>query len=394
MVEVGVEIETSSSDGGIFIQKSMDFGQSNCIIPGPWKTSPLKYFTKSHSIEDRFRKIADVQVELNSTDLEAYRSDEMTEALSNLKTMRKPDFGPELVTVLIEYPSGQEIGSRDMRTILDIQSEYGDILSTPIQRNLIEALSPYMENGELDLNHSPYDAIYPTIRRYIENAKDYDEPAMGILPLIGWQRRRELLREYEADGINLLGLDYRGLKPTTSKMFEQHLKLMGDLASRDKEMESVLYAFNYKSYHTPPNSGPISSEAIALATFGVDILGGCHVHRGAGGDGKITDVKIFNPNNFLFTRVPLDDPSQYPGSSSLVEPSTLVQYGYEKRTNLRKVINAQRIAISLQKLRASVRDGEERGFLQGKVGYTGGFGEQSKEIARKYDHAKQENVEG
>lgn len=393
MVEVGVTVEKSSSDGGIFLQKDIDFGRNWADIPGPWKTSSVEYFTQSHKIDPEYRKLTDVQVELSSTDLEAYRSDESTEALENLgDKLNHSD--SEIVVVLIEYPSGQEIDSREMRTILDIQSEYGDVLSTPIQRNLIEALSPFMENGELNLDHSPYDAIYPTTRRFIENASDYAEPSMGILPLIGWQRRRELLRDYERAGINLLGLDFRGFKPTKPEMFDQHLKLIGDLAARDKELESVLYAFNYKSYHTPPNSAPIPSEAIALATFGVDILGGSHVNRGVGGDGKITDVKIFNSNEFLFSRVPLDSPDQFPGQTNIVEPSTLLQYGYEKRTNLRRIINDQRISISLKKLRAAIQNGEERGFMQGKAGYMGGFKDQSEAMARRYDDAKQENVEG
>jgi hypothetical protein len=183
MVEVGVTVEKSSSDGGIFLQKDVDFGHNWEDVPCPWKTSSVEYFTRSHAIDTEFRKLTDVQVELSSTDLEAYRSDESTEALEKLgDKLNHAD--SEIVVVLVEYPSGQEIDSREMRTILDIQSEYGDVLSTPIQRNLIEALSPFMENGELNLDHSPYDAIYPTTRRFNRDTNEYAKPTMSILPLI------------------------------------------------------------------------------------------------------------------------------------------------------------------------------------------------------------------
>lgn len=390
MNQVNIETETTSSNGGLYVQKDVDFGE--VLIPTPWKTTPSEYITANHYVEEQFQKISDVQVELNSTDLEAYRSGETTEALTNLKKKLKYSIDSEHVTIFVEYPSGQMIEPEEMRTILDIQSQYGDILSTPIQTDLIETLSPYMSNGNLDLEHSPYDAIYPTIRHFLENISDYSEPAMGILPLIGWERRRELLREYESDGINLLGLDYRGFKPTTDKLFNQHLNLISDLAARDQLSNSVLYAFNYKSYHPTKNGAPIPSEAIAQATFGVDILGGCHTYRGAGGGGEITDVKIFNSNEFRFDRVELEAiPEQFPGGST-INPVDLSEFGYGKRTNLRKLINSELISRGLRKLRAAIRDGFEREFMEQKSGYSGAVKEQAIAVANKYDDATGENL--
>jgi hypothetical protein len=390
MEQIDIETESSSSDGGIFLQKDATIGDVK--VPTPWQSTPIEYFTAEYYINDQFRKISDVQIELNSTDLEAYRSDETTQPLVKLQEKLKYSIESELVSVFVEYPAGQVIEPEEMRTILDIQSEFGDILSTPIQADLIETLSPFMSNGELDLNHSPYDAIYPTVRHFLESIDRYSQPVMGILPLIGWERRRELLREYENAQIKLLGLDYRGFKPTKSQMFDQHMKLMSDLAVRDRLAKGILYAFNFKSYHPTRGGGPIQSEAVALSTFGVDIFGGCHQFRGAGGGGEITDVKIFNPNQFYFDRIALESITESLQTSDVVDPKDLVEYGYGKRTNLRKLINADLLSKGFRKLRAAIQDGHEKEFMQNKIGYSGDLTHQAVAMAKKYDDAKGEDI--
>jgi hypothetical protein len=386
MVPIQIETERSSSDGGLYLQKDADF--NGPTIPTPWKTAPVEHFTADHEIDDQYKKITDVQINLDSTDLEAYRSNEDSQSLTRLQEKLKYSREFDLVIVFVDFAGAQAIEPKDMRTILDIQSEYGNVLTTPIQSSLTETLSVYMNNGELDLDHSPYDAIYTTIRHYLENLDEYDYPAMGFLPLIGWQRRREILREYESAGLELIGLDYRGLKPTKSDVFQLHSDLIRDMAVRDQLGSSLLYAFNYKSYHPKRKGHPIPSEAIALSTFGVDILGGCHVNRGAGGSGEITDVKIFNTSNFLFERVELDAiQDQFPGDST-IDPSELADFQYGKRTNLRKLINSEMLSVGTRKLRAAIRDGNERTFMEKKSGYLGDIQEQAVEIAARYDDAK------
>jgi len=390
MIPIHIETARSSSDGGLYLQKDATIHEST--IPTPWKTTPAKYFTADHDIDDQYKKVTDIQIELDPTDLEAFRSNEESQTLTRLQEKLKYSREFDLVIVFVEYAGGQAIEPMDMRTILDIQSEYGDVLSTPIQSSLIETLSPYMNHGELDLDHSPYDAIYPTIRHYLENLDKYENPAMGILPLIDWQRRREILREYESADLKFIGLDYRGFKPTTDEYFDLHANLIKDLAVRDQLANTLLYAFNFKSYHPKRNNHPIPSEAVALSTFGVDILGGCHVNRGAGGNGEITDVKIFNTNTFLFDRIELEAvQEQFPGDPT-VETTQLADFQYEKRTQLRKLINAEMLSIAFRKLRAAIRDGNERTFMEKKSGYLGDIQEQATEIADRYDDAKGPNI--
>lgn len=380
---------TVSTEGGLFFQRNLKFADTT--IETPLKTIPIEYFSANHFVRETVMDIVEVYAEVDASDLEAYRSGTDPQPVIELKRDLRYTTGSETVVVFLSYTDAQEIDPINMRTILEIQNEIGDVLTMPLIPSITDALSPLVDSN-VRFDNSPWDPYYSSVRHFLENANDYGKPLMGVLPLIGWSRCREVMREYEASGIQLYAIDFAGLKATSEKPF-QHLKnIIADISKRPRNQEeykeSILYAFNYKRYHPLKNTSLYPAEAFALITEGVDIAGGTHRHRlGGSGDIEITDTKIFNPNQFGFDTVPLDrirESWDYP-TSITIEQFTSVSEG--RQGELRKVANSELMNMGLKKLRASIKDGNERSFLEGKGGYQGTVASLAEEMVKTYENA-------
>lgn len=380
---------TISTDGGLLFQRDIDFG--NLLVETPSKTVPIEYLSATHSVQDNVRDIVEVYAELDTSDLEAYRSDTDPQPVVELKhDLRYRDDG-EIVVVFLSYTDAQEIDPINMRTILEIQDEIGDVLTMPLMSPITDALSPIID-GEVRFDSSPWDPYYSSVRHFLENSVDYNKPVMGVLPMIGWSRCRELMREYEAAGVQLYAVDFAGLKATSEEPFNHLKNIVADISKRprnqEKYKESILYAVNYKRYHPVKNAESYPAEAVALITEGVDIAGGTHRHRHGGSDDiEITDTKVFNPNELAFDAVPLESLHEDWNYPTTITVDQFTEVGENRRRELRKVANAEMMNFALRKLRASINDGNARSFLKDKVGYQGTVASLAAEMVRTYDDA-------
>lgn len=388
---VWIGINTALSRGGaLLFQRDMEF--PSMIKSTPLKTHPMGSLTAHHQIRDSERHIGEVYASLDSSDLEAYRSGTYTRATAGLLDDAKYSIDSELVVAIINFTDAREIGPVEMRTILDIQTEVADILTMPLIPSITDALSPIVDS-DTRFERSPWPAYYSSTRHFLENAPDFNKPIMGVLPSIGWSRRREILREYEGENVQLYAVDFAGLKATSQDCFSQLKDLIGDISSRGVEDNRILYAINYKQYHPVQGSDSYQSEAFALITEGFDIAGGTHIHRfGGSSDGEITDIKIFNSNTFEFDALELSSLRQrwkYPSSIPVDE---FIGVSDGKMRSLRKLTNAELMNFAFKKLQSAIQNGDERSFLSRKSGYLGNVAGLGEAMARHYNTARESDL--
>lgn len=386
MLEVSTTIST---EGGLFFQRDVEFGDGT--IETPVKTIPIEYFSADHYVRDSVKDIVEVYAQVNVSDLEAYRSGTDPQPVEQLKEDVSYRYGSKIVVVFISYTDAQEIDPINMRTILEIQNEIGDVVTMPLMPPITDALSPLVDS-DVRFDTSPWDPYYSSVRHFLENSVDYDKPIMGILPMIGSSRCREIMREYEAAGVQLYAIDFAGLKATSEGPYNQLKNIIADISKRprnqEKYKESILYTINYKQYHPTKNANLYPAEAFALITEGVDIAGGTHRHRhGGSGDIEITDTKIFNPNELGFDAVPLATLREKWDYPATITVDQFTSVGEDRQRELRKVVNSELMNLGLKKLRASIKHGNERGFLEEKDGYQGTVASLAAEMVRQYESA-------
>jgi len=365
MVEINTNIST---DGGLFSTGQLEWGPHQ--INTPVKAIPVEKLTARDTVDRDIRQIAQVCVQLGPADLEAYRSGNHPQALQTLEDKLTHTLEDEVKVVIFEYTDGHEIGQPDMDTLVELQDEYADIITAPCQPELAEPLMPVIEDGRNGMDHSPFQALRASIEHFKEalNRANLEKPVMGVLPPLAPGHQRQILTLYEDINTEFLAVDFRGLKPTTERVYDWLQDFIADLTVRGELNNRVLYALNYRKYFPRRGASIHPSEGIALVGSGFDILGETHVSRVyIDGDHEVTNVKAFDPSTFGFQNVSLDNlQSEWPQAST-ISPSRLDSVGESKRRELRQLSNAESLNYGLRAFRAAVLNGEARRFIESKT---------------------------
>lgn len=387
-----MEIETDvSKEDGLFFKKTFEWG--NQTIKTPLKTIPIKSVTSNDKVDEEIRQISETYLQLNATDLEAYRSGDQPNPIKELKRRSNHILEDELHVVFIEYTDARSMGSIDMESFVKLQQEYADVITAPCQPSLTDAVSPGISNGQESLEVSPYPAYKRTIEEFLRTTdrREVEKPVMGVLPPLGWSRRRDTMVIYEDWDLQLFAVDFRGLKPTTDEHFDRLKKLIADLAKRREFENRVLYAVNHRRYFPRRNSELHPSEGVALVGAGFDIIGGTHVHRGGFGDGPVTNIKVFEPTSFGFRNVPLETLKKSWPTSSTISPERFGKVSNSKRSQLRNLTNAESMNYGFRVLRKAIEERDEKEFLLGLEGFEK-IEDKLDEIVAKYNDAQRPDV--
>ncbi|MFC7141808.1 hypothetical protein ACFQMA_18475 [Halosimplex aquaticum] len=364
-----VKIDTNiSTDGGLFSTGGLEWGPYE--IDTPVKAVPVEKLTSGDTVDQDVRKIAQVCVELGPADLEAYRSGNQPQALDTLEDKLTHTLEDEVQVVIFEYTDGHEIGQHDMDTLVELQDQYADIITSPCQPELAEPLMPVIDDGRNGMDRSPFRAFRASVEHFKESLTrvDIEKPIMGVLPPLAAGHQRQILTLYEDIGAEFLAVDFRGLKPTTDRVYDWLQEFIADLAVRGELSSRVLYALNYRRYFPRRNASVHPSEGIALVGSGFDILGETHVSRAfPQGDYQMTNVKAFDPSTLGFRNVSLDNLQDEWPQASTIPPARLDSVGESKRRELRHLANAESLNYGLRAFRAAVQNGEARDFIESKT---------------------------
>lgn len=356
-------------DGGVYSTGGVTWGEFN--IETPVKANPVDVITRGDTISSEVRDLAQVCVELCPADLEAYRSGNHPNALQNLEKKLSFSIDREAIVVIFKYQDGHEIGPRDMDTFVEIQHEYADIITAPVQSQLTDPLCPTIDDGRDDLDRSPFKALRSNVEHFVAalNRKEIDKPAMGILPLVRPGHRRQILQIYEDFGTELIAVDFQGKKPTTEDVYSWVTDLISDLRKRGELESNLLYALNFRKYFDNGTSSVHAPEGLALLASGFDILGENHVSNiVVDDDFEPTNVKAFNPKTLAYTNVPLNELRTKWPQSSTISASRFAEVGDAKRADLKKLSNSESFNYALQAFRAAVENGEIGEYMESKQG--------------------------
>lgn len=385
MKELNFETEVST-DGGLFFQK--DVSWSDYRLEMPLNTTPIKFHRGENYLPGSKRDVADVYHDVSAADLVDYRNGKKQDFIDRILYDLRDSDPSAVQIVFLEFTETSEISQEDMRTLLEIQSQHADILTKPIQQKVTGAIQSDKDvSTGWDAEISPFRAYRRSVERFIETADEYNLPAMAVLAPIGFSRLQELVSTYIDRDVNLFAYDWRGKKPSIGTNHSDIKDLMTHLGRTGDARELVFYSLNHRSYHSTGEERFLPAEELALTGMGFDIIGGRFRPKAGGGSSELESLKVFNPNEFGYDDIPTEaPPGQYPVSSSL-DLSQIATSGDSKNRELRKILNAEGLSSALRKLRASIRDGNERSFLEEKRGYTGNVESAMTSFARAYDDA-------
>lgn len=390
MIEPKIDVNVST-ESGLFFQKDVSW-RGVGSFSGPAKTTPYNDFEMHGGVPESDRDIAEIYALLSPVDLEAYRSGESSKALREIEDQSDTTGDNEITVLFIEYSQTLNINQQDMQTLVDIQLQFADVVTYPIQPTLIEAISPFIDEDH-ELDNSPMTPYTRSMESFFEVIDGGDVPVFATIPPVVFDDRgREIMSYFEEKGLTSFAIDFRGFKPTTDRLYSQIEDMFVDLGTRRQAESRLFYALNYKPYHVSSARDIHPSEALKLAGSGFDILGGTYAYRGGGGGGPSDNIKIFNPTSFGFQEVPKTEIETNWPVNSTISPSKLASVGENQQRGLRRLVNAEQLSIAFKKIRAATRDGKIAGLFEGKVGLPDPDSNQMNELSNSYVDAVGPNV--
>lgn len=129
MQEPNLETETST-EGGLFFQKDVTWPGGR--LETPLNTTPVKFHKGDNFISDSKREIADIYHDVSASSLKGYRAGESTKIIDDIDYKFRDKIDSEVKVVFLEYTETKEIPLEDMRTMVEIQSKFADIIIMPL----------------------------------------------------------------------------------------------------------------------------------------------------------------------------------------------------------------------------------------------------------------------
>lgn len=379
---------TVSTDGSLIFDTSVSWGRGR--MPGLQKAIPGKYLTRNDQAELGMGNLFEFYLRVDRAELEAYRSGNPSEKLR--RNLNRVKYAPENanVVIFIEHKGDSEISDTDLKTMLAIQRSYADFLTYPIQPALTDPISPNVNDNRDRLNHSTFPAFRGGVERFALFVQDLetDKPEVGVIPPIGRDRKTEILTLLNKDfGVRFYAVDFRGYTPTSHDHFNHLKNVMLHFRTRGQLDQRYLYSINHIAYFPGRGVNPLPSEAFALICSGIDAVGGTHIHRGVGGDGDSEpSLKIFDPTVLGFKDILLRKLiDEWPISVSIT-PERISTASEKKRGDLRNLANAESLNSGLYQLRTAVENGNERGHLRSKAGFSDSIAQKTSEMAYAYEN--------
>lgn len=368
MTNLTIETQTSS-DGGLFFQSSLQFSETHLELPVT--TTPVKAFTQTNQLGAEVRDITDIYHEVGRNELDRYRSGADVELLDRIERDLKYASDGEVVVVFLEYSEPGAISRADMETMLEIQAEFGDILTQPVHPAATQAIESDKEiTVGWEDSTEPYAAYRDGLEEFIKLAEAYDHPAMASLAPIGYSRLREVVRICTANDVHLFAYDWRGRQPSLERNHRDIRNLLSHLVDTGEATDQVFYSLNHRNYHPEPEAITYPAEPLALVGMGFHVIGGSFRPAGGGGDPSQV-LKILDPNEFEYVDLPMDASVESYPVNSTIDLEQIQHLSAGTNQTLRRIINAESLYHSLAKLRAAVSHGNTRAFLEAKEGYRG-----------------------
>ncbi|ADC65799.1 hypothetical protein Ferp_1652 [Ferroglobus placidus DSM 10642] len=279
---------------------------------------------------------------------------------------------------LIELVSGK-VESRD-RLNKDIKRALHNVPSKSTPIIFVPALKTFeVTDSELDFirdTESVFDFyVPPTVERVhkVATVKDIEryfsivesflekaegskqrKPIMGLIPItLPPVKISELLDLYFEHGIKAFCLDFAGRTPFTH--YQQISQIQNLL--HQKDVDAFIYSVNVNIGKPSKKSSEILAQDVLSFGLGLDAIADNHLGtRDYGVEEKISDLRLFNKDDYAYQKVGLKEVEEIYPEDTAVPLKTLTSQSKKKRMAAQKLFNYEQIGIETERVRIALEE--------------------------------------
>jgi hypothetical protein len=322
----------------------------------PSKALQVGKLRATDDVSSESRGVAEIYITADSAGLENSRHG-WDGLAGKLKRQKKRALDEELVVPFVQYKDGGELASEHAAEIAKLQSNYGDLITTPLMTALVDAAE---DRDDLSTTH--VSNIVENTRTFL-NAVDelgIKKPVMGMIPSISEECTDALLELYLEYGLQAFYVDFNRRSPMAKTQLDfvqrplnQRLKGYGE------DENCLVYAIN-ASESRPVTNGRRSPDTVFAYTLGFDIVGDNHISpnypeevfekiAAEAADGDI-ELRLFDAETFSIVGVPLDYLGSFLPSEAEIPIDRVrrrIDADPDQRFRYEKLINAELIGLYL-----------------------------------------------
>ena len=330
-------------------------------VETPLKGLQVGKLNSDESVMPEARNVVEIYARADDTKLRASRGG--SDVISrNLRSPAKRASEDELIVAFVEYTETTPISTENAKELLKHQSNYGDILAVPLQKELIAAA----DDGD-GFDTSPVKTFYQNAETYLQAADTLgiNKPMLGTIPSISAELTDRLYQLYSSHGMDGYCVDFSRRTVTAQTQLTQVVEpLMGTLGDANELSSSLIYAVNLLNQDTSgqPETSP---EHLFAFTIGFDIVGDVHASPNIPEDvfEPSEEFKVLDMDADSYRKVQPDALDGYIPSKSAFTPREIrdkIKAKPKNRFRLRKPVNTELVTEYLDAVDQSTEELLER----------------------------------
>lgn len=239
----------------------------------PAKALQVGKLRASETVSPLARGVTEVYVKAKAVALKNSRGG-WTGLAENLGRQAKHAQDDEVVIPFVEYDDTADLESENAAEIAKLQTNNGDILTTPLMVPLARAA----DDGD-DRNTAHVSAIIENTRVFLEAVEklEINKPVMGVIPPISADCTQALMDLFLEYNLRAYCVDFNRRSPMAQSQIDHVANpLMQTLSTYDIREESLMYAINANDSR-PADGNRRTPDAMYAYTLGFDIVGDNHI---------------------------------------------------------------------------------------------------------------------
>lgn len=348
-------IQTDRDRSSLNIHKEIHHNGTQ--IDTPLRALQVGKLNGDESVMPEARNVVEIYARADDTKLQNSRngSDILTR---NLKPSGKRATEDDLVVALMEYTETSAISLEDAKELVKHQTNNGDILVVPLQKNLTKAA----DDGD-GLEADPVVTYLKNVETYLQAAEalDIGKPILGTIPSISAEVTERLFELYSNQTLDGYCVDFCRRTVTAKTQLRQVVEpLMWLLKDANELSSSLVYAVNLLNRDHSGNA-ETSPEHLFAFTVGFDIVGDVHASPNYEPDPEEVshEIKLLDMDANSYRDVQPQALDEYIPSQSAFTPQELqqkIRADPDERYRLRKPVNTELVTLYLD---AVARDDTE-----------------------------------
>lgn len=339
-------IQTDRDRSSLNIQKEIHHNGTQ--IDTPLRALQVGKLNGDESVMPEARNVVEIYARADDIKLQNSRngSDILTR---NLRPSRKQASEDDLVVALMEYTETSAISLEDAKELVKHQTNNGDILVVPLQKDLTKAA----DDGD-GLDADPVATYLKNVETYLQavEALGIGKPTLGTIPSISSEVTQRLFELYSDQNLDGYCVDFCRRTVTAKTQLTQVVEpLMWLLKDANELSSSLVYAVNLLNRDHSGNA-ETSPEHLFAFTVGFDIVGDVHASPNYEPDPDEVShqIKLLDMDANSYRDVQPQALDEYIPPQSAFTPAELrqkIRADPNDRYRLRKPVNTELVTLYL-----------------------------------------------